>query len=124
MPETPARHNLSQVLYALRQSFPEAIASQADRAVPLLQADRQTIQIHPDAVVAVDLQDLDALIGGTKQHAHTDLASCDDCLRRAYERVVLVAGKIQDDDLRRSYLENVPDNREILKEAQERGWCS
>lgn len=45
----------------------------------------------------------------------------DEFLRKAYERVMLVAGKIQDDELRRSYLENVKENREILTEVQERG---
>jgi hypothetical protein len=48
----------------------------------------------------------------------------DGFLHKAYERVTLVAGKIQDDDLRRSYMENVADNREILKEAKARGWFS
>lgn len=44
----------------------------------------------------------------------------DRCLRRAYERVMLVAGKIQDEDLRRSWLENVRVNREILAESARR----
>jgi len=43
-------------------------------------------------------------------------AEADDYLRRAYERVMLVAGKIQDETLRRSWLENVRENREIVAE--------
>jgi tetratricopeptide (TPR) repeat protein len=45
----------------------------------------------------------------------------DDYLRRAYERIVLVAGKIQDDDLRQSFLENATDHREIIAEWEARG---
>lgn len=40
----------------------------------------------------------------------------DDALRRAYERVMLVAGKTQDESLRGSWLEDVRLNREILAE--------
>ncbi len=41
-------------------------------------------------------------------------AEADDYLRRAYERVMLVAHKTKDDTLRRSWLENVKENREIV----------
>jgi len=34
---------------------------------------------------------------------------------------MLVSGKIQDYDLRHSFLENARENREILKEAKENG---
>jgi len=47
-------------------------------------------------------------------------AEVDGCLQRAYERVMLVASKIQDEGLRQSWLENVPDNREIVAEWQAR----
>ena len=45
----------------------------------------------------------------------------DDYLRRAYERVMFVAGKIQDEDLRQSFLENATDHREIIAEWEARG---
>jgi hypothetical protein len=45
----------------------------------------------------------------------------DSYLQKAYERLMMVAGKTQDPTLRQSWLENVPWNREILKEARERG---
>jgi predicted ATPase/predicted Ser/Thr protein kinase len=48
----------------------------------------------------------------------------DDYLRKAYERVMLVAGKIKDDDLRKSFMENVLENRAILKEAKAQGWTT
>jgi len=47
-------------------------------------------------------------------------AEADDHLRQAYERVMLVAGKIQDETLRRGWLENRPDNREIMAEWEAR----
>ena len=50
---------------------------------------------------------------------HPDKA--DEYLRQAYERVMLVAGNTKDDDLRTSFLENVPWNREILAEAKAYG---
>jgi predicted ATPase len=47
-------------------------------------------------------------------------AEADDYLRRAYERVMLVASKTQDEALCQSWLENVPDNREIVAEWEAR----
>jgi tetratricopeptide (TPR) repeat protein len=44
----------------------------------------------------------------------------DEYLRKAYERVMMVAENISDQDLRRSYLENVRDIRAIQAEFQER----
>jgi tetratricopeptide (TPR) repeat protein len=48
-------------------------------------------------------------------------AEADEYLRRAYERVMLVAGKTTDPDLKRSWLEDVRANREILAACAERG---
>lgn len=48
----------------------------------------------------------------------------DDFLRKAYARIMLVAGNIQDHDLRQCYLENVKDNCKILQEASARGIAS
>jgi DNA-binding SARP family transcriptional activator len=61
--------------------------------------------------------------GMPEKSARHNLSQALYALRQAYERVMLVAGNIQDDDLRRSYLENVRENREILKAAKARGWC-
>lgn len=44
----------------------------------------------------------------------------DEYLHQAYERVMMVAGKISDEDLRRSYLENVRDNAAIQAAYHER----
>jgi len=48
-------------------------------------------------------------------------AEADECLRRAYDRVMLVAGKTQDGTLQRSWLENVRENQEIVTETKRRG---
>ena len=48
-------------------------------------------------------------------------AESDDYLRRAYERVMLIAGKTQDEALRQGWLENVRINREILADWAARG---
>jgi tetratricopeptide (TPR) repeat protein len=47
-------------------------------------------------------------------------AEADDYLQRAYERVMLVASKIQDETLRQGFLENRLDNREIVAEWEAR----
>jgi tetratricopeptide (TPR) repeat protein len=47
-------------------------------------------------------------------------AEADEHLRRAYDRVMLVASKTQDPELRRSWLENVRDNRETVAEWESR----
>jgi hypothetical protein len=52
------------------------------------------------------------------------LEEADTYLHKAYERVLLIAGKIQDDDLQKSFLENVAENRAILKEAEAQGWAA
>ena len=45
----------------------------------------------------------------------------DEYLRQAYERLMLAESNIKDDDLRSSFLANVPWNREILAEAKTYG---
>jgi len=45
----------------------------------------------------------------------------DKFLLKAYQRVMMVAGKTMDAELRRSWFENVPWNREVLQEAKVRG---
>ena len=48
-------------------------------------------------------------------------AEADMHLKRAYDRVMLVAGNTKDQELRRSWLENVQVNREILEMCIQRG---
>ncbi len=87
MPEKSARHNLRQLLYALRQTFPEM------GTVPLLLADRQTIRINPLAQVIVDVHQLDQLLEGTQIHEHLNLESCERCLPALEAAVDLYRGE-------------------------------
>ena len=48
-------------------------------------------------------------------------SEADEYLLRAYERVMLVAEKTKDPELRRSWLENVRVNKEIIEVVAERG---
>ncbi len=59
MPDTSARANLRQVLFHLRKAIPAM--GEGDSAVPLLLANRHTIQLNPAAPVAVDTGEFDAL---------------------------------------------------------------
>ncbi len=47
-------------------------------------------------------------------------AEADETLKQAYDYVMRVADNLQDESLRRSWLENVRDNREIVAEWQQR----
>jgi hypothetical protein len=44
-----------------------------------------------------------------------------EALQRAFEYVQSIAERIEDDDLRRGWLEDVPDNPQILAEAEKMG---
>jgi len=93
MPEKSARNNLRQVLYDLRHTIPQVAALDGDVPIPLLLTDRQTIQIHPEAKIDIDVHNLDALITSTKQHAHTDLATCSRCRTALEETISLYQGE-------------------------------
>ncbi|UCF61833.1 MAG: hypothetical protein JSV37_03890, partial [Anaerolineaceae bacterium] len=45
----------------------------------------------------------------------------EECLQKAFDRVMLVANNMKDEELRRSWLENVKINRDILEAYAERG---
>jgi DNA-binding SARP family transcriptional activator len=85
LPERSARHNLRQVIYHLRKAIPDLPrkpdADQGDwgDTVPLLLSNRQTIRLHPAADAEVDVEQFEALIGGTQTHNHIDLHTCHHC---------------------------------------------
>ena len=76
------------------------------------EADFEGILISPELFLSMASQ---------VYRANNQPEKADEFLRKAYQRVMLVAGKIQDEDLRNSYLENVQGNRELLQEAIARG---
>ena len=55
MARESAQANLRQTLYRLRKEIPEVSASTGDAPVPLVLADRQQIQINPDAGYDLDV---------------------------------------------------------------------
>ena len=57
MPLESAQVNLRQTVYRLRQSLPQVDTIPGVEKVPILQADRQTIRIHPGACANVDIDD-------------------------------------------------------------------
>ncbi len=97
MPEKSARHNLRQVLYALRQTLGEVAAAEGDQAVPLLLTDRHTVQINPEAAVIIDVQQLDQILEEIQGHEHLNLAGCEICLRVMEEAVDRYGGEFLSD---------------------------
>jgi DNA-binding SARP family transcriptional activator/predicted ATPase len=55
MPLESAQVNLRQTIYRLRQAIPEVSRKGGGKPVPLLDADRQTVQLHPAADVRLDV---------------------------------------------------------------------
>jgi DNA-binding SARP family transcriptional activator/predicted ATPase/tetratricopeptide (TPR) repeat protein len=55
LPQKSAQANLRQTLYLLRQAIPTVNETKEGEQVPLLLADRQTVQVNPDATYDLDL---------------------------------------------------------------------
>jgi DNA-binding SARP family transcriptional activator len=96
MPETSARHNLRQLLYTLRQTFPGVGKDKAE-SKPLLLADRQTIQLNPEAAIDCDVHAFDRVLESTQVHDHLNLAGCETCLHALQEAVNLYQGEFLSD---------------------------
>ncbi len=62
MPQEFAQINLRQTLYRLRQAIPEISGVDQQNLVPLILADRQTLQVNPDARVRSDLDEFARLV--------------------------------------------------------------
>ncbi|WP_420643887.1 AfsR/SARP family transcriptional regulator [Candidatus Leptofilum sp.] len=91
MPERSARQNLRQIMYNLRRAVPD-LASEADSdttAVPLILANRQTIQLNPKAIIKSDIMQFSALIKSVQSHDHLDLFLCHDCQQKLATAVSL-----------------------------------
>ena len=77
MPDTSARANLRQVLFHLRKAVPDFEVAGED--VPLLLANRNTIQINPAAPVAIDTSRFEVLLEQVQAHDHHSLLTCTQC---------------------------------------------
>ena len=96
MPEKSARHNLSQVIYEMRQMFP-SITDQVGDPVSLLITDRYTVQLHPDVIINIDIHQFDSLIHQSNNHTHPSLTKCDYCIQSLEQAVTLYRGDFLSD---------------------------
>ncbi|MCB8944564.1 MAG: tetratricopeptide repeat protein [Ardenticatenaceae bacterium] len=55
LPQPSAQVNLRQTIYRLRQAIPEVSPKKGKKAVPFLIAERQTVQINPEAAYFLDV---------------------------------------------------------------------
>ncbi len=95
MPERSARHNLRQVLYHLRREIPDLSpkdSSGQTTAVPLILANRQTIQLNPLADVCIDTAQFEAHSRQAQTHDHLDLLTCRACHQELETAVALYRG--------------------------------
>jgi DNA-binding SARP family transcriptional activator len=88
LPERSARSNLRQIIYHLRQLLPDPPGN----GRPLLIINRQEIQLNPQAEVAVDLTQFQALLDQSQAHNHLDLFLCAGCRRDLEQAVALYRG--------------------------------
>ena len=90
LPLKSAQVNLRQILYQLNKLIPDV--EQNDTAVPLLIANRKTIELHPDYPVASDVATFNALLRQSWQHSHSDILTCVDCHNWLEEAITLYLG--------------------------------
>lgn len=84
-PELPlesAQVNLRQIVYQLRKAIPDSDSHATGDRVAFLLSGRQSIELNPDAVVAVDVAEFARLVAEVATHAHSDLLDCLDCRSR------------------------------------------
>ncbi len=87
MPESSARSNLRQILFHLRQAIPDFEAT-----IPLLTANRHTIQLNPEAPVTSDAVQFDDLLYRVQHHDHVDLLTCHACYQALAGAAALYQG--------------------------------
>lgn len=85
--QSDARHNLSQVLSSLR-----SLLGDRDAATPFLLANRQSVQVNPDAVFEVDTLAFARLLEQSRSHQHARPRQCPDCAGRLREAMALYQG--------------------------------
>src|SRR4051812_13515568 len=77
MPEGSARHNLSQVLFNLRQAIGDQAADP-----PYLLISRDSLQFTPASHHTLDVAHFTSLLAACDTHAHAHLDACDACSAR------------------------------------------
>jgi DNA-binding SARP family transcriptional activator len=88
LPEQSARSNLRQIIYYLRQIFPDTAAN----GQPVVIVNRQEIRLNPEAGADIDTTQFQALLDKTQSHNHLDLFLCADCRRDLEQAFALYRG--------------------------------
>ncbi len=116
------------VLYCLKARIHLALLSELpDHANQVLAALEKAIKIfdeYPTSIGSIGRMERLFYTASQVYRINGFLEKADTYLHKACDRVMLVAGKIKDDDLRKSYLENVREIREILEESKAKGWIA
>lgn len=87
MPESSARHNLSQCLFNLRQVLGDHQAEP-----PFLLISRETLQFNPISRHTLDLAAFTTLLNDCEAHPHPRLETCTHCLPRLQQAIALYQG--------------------------------
>ena len=85
--DRPARHNLSQALFNLRQAIRDQAADP-----PFLLISRATIAFNPASDYALDLAAFTGLLAACATHQHRQIETCGACAQRLTEAVALYHG--------------------------------
>jgi DNA-binding SARP family transcriptional activator/tRNA A-37 threonylcarbamoyl transferase component Bud32 len=88
LPERSARSNLRQIIYYLRQIFPDT----ADNGQSVVIVNRQEIRLNPEAGADIDTAQFQALLDKTQSYNHLDLLLCADCRRDLEQALALYRG--------------------------------
>jgi WD40 repeat protein/DNA-binding SARP family transcriptional activator len=88
LPAQSARSNLRQIIYYLRQIFPDTAAN----GQPVVIVNRQEIRLNPEAGDDIDTTQFQALLDKTQSHNHLDLFLCADCRRDMEQALALYRG--------------------------------
>jgi DNA-binding SARP family transcriptional activator len=104
LPDRSARGNLRQIIYLLRKVVPEvaptdrgANEGQDQGPVPLLLANRQTLQLNPAADIIIDAKQFEEQFERINNHDHLDLPTCLTCRSDLEQAVQLYGGNFLED---------------------------
>jgi predicted ATPase/DNA-binding SARP family transcriptional activator len=87
MPEASARHNLSQVLFNLRQ-----VIRDREAQPPFLLVSRDAIQFNPDSDYTLDIALFQRLLAASDAHGHAHGEICNACAHHLQQAVDLYQG--------------------------------
>ena len=92
MPESQARHSLSQSIHNLRAALGETSGGQPDHPAPLILVAPHTVQFNPQGHARLDVHEFEQLISAVRQHAHRRVETCAPCARLLHQAQQLYQG--------------------------------